>query len=112
MKFNTCACDKDSISMKCVYTGIMFEGSGFLGVRTGDMFFCRAHWALSIHGIPINYFGSKQIDTIAAKYDGGFLQESLNYYASENEGIITLTKKGIDYLHKYDSYIFAYKIGE
>ena len=109
MKFNTCACHKDSQSMKCVYTGMIFVCVDREATFTGDMFFCKHCKALSIHGIPESVLTPGRFEP-AAIFCGLYYRESKTYIATDSGGTIDLAQKGIDYLQKYDSYVFQHQI--
>ena len=108
MKFHTCCCGKYSLGMRCIYTGVEFEHNG--EVFCGDMFFCGRCRSISIHGIP--HSRHDRMKYITAKFDGLLFDETDRYMATDNDGIIELLPKAIEYittkgcpsldLHKYE----------
>lgn len=110
MQFYVCDCPKESNSLACVYTGILFEHGG--KVYTGDMFFCRYCGTLSIHGIPnvdgVPGVACRDESSISARFHGHFDYDLPGKYLTTKAGIITLLPKGVEYLAKYDSYVLNY----
>ena len=97
--FETCSCDRDY--QKCVRTGITFLHNDL--ARGGDAFYCRVHKTINIFGIPE---GHRDLAGINTTFTGFLLDDRGGYMKTEDGGLLTLGQEDIDYILKWDGYIF------
>jgi len=95
MKFKTCSCSKENTT--CIKTGFLFTYNG--SRRGGDLFLCKTHGALSIHGVPE---GAMEVRDGDSTFTGLLVSQDENYGESEAGGVVDLNATDLAYIERHN----------
>jgi hypothetical protein len=95
MNFKTCSCTKENVI--CIKTGFMFIYNGKR--RGGDLFLCKTHGALAIHGVPK---GTMEPHSGESIFTGLLVSQDENYGESEAGGVVDLSATDLTYIERHN----------
>jgi hypothetical protein len=98
--YETCSCNKEDIGLQCIYTGFQFVYNGWRW--TSDLFLCKRHKTLSIHGSPPTAIAhAPEAEHNHSRFEGFLIMESTYYRQSGSIGKLTLNDHDQAYVNKY-----------